>query len=423
MIKFLIASLIFLVPFSVQAENISLNFNSVPLPQFAQSAFKVMMKRDYVVSNELLALDKVVSVSVRTIDSAQLPKFIDDVLLSQGVRSVLRDGVYYLDINNEAGAASGGRVLQLSGNLSSNPVTVGNIDNLAVTKNEIPFSSTAEKPIEVFETDIFTPRNRDSDFIVLALNSVFVLKPASVAGSVVVISAPKDILNKALSVARSIDTAPHKVKVSATFVEVSTNESSGVGVSVIANLLGVKLGVKLGDASTRSLSLSGQNFQVVLDALASDGRFRQVSNPTALVDDYQKTNISFGDSVPTVSSNSVDKNGNALQQIVYQQSGVLLNVTPKVLGSGKINIVLDGQVSSFAVTTTGVTNSPTLSKRQVQTNLTLDDGEIIVIGGLNNNKSSANEMGFSFFPKSWSLKNGSQASTDLVLILSATVIN
>lgn len=426
LVKKLFVGLLVSLPFICGAEPVALNFNAIPLVQFAQSTYKIMMKRDFVLSSELLAMEKPISVSVRNISSEVLPKFVERILSSQGVSSVERDGIYYLSVASaEVGGRSGATPIQLSGQIRSGQGSFGESGSVgAVERDDYSSNSNSRSGDQGLddERNIYEPLNRKADFIALVLNAVFSSKPAVVSGGAVVISASKDRLQKVLTVAKGIDTAPHKVKVSATFVEVSTNASSGVGVSVIADLLGVKLGIKLGDTSSGSLTLKGNSFQAVLDAITSDGRFRQVSNPTALVDDYEKTNVSFGDSVPTVSSTTLDKNGNPIQQIVYQQSGVLLDVTPRVLSSGRINLTVDGQVSSFSATTTGVTSSPTLSKRQVQTALTMDDGEILIIGGLNNNKTVNNESGFSFLPKSWSLKNENSANTDLVLILSASVV-
>jgi hypothetical protein len=70
---------------------------------------------------------------------------------------------------------------------------------------------------------------------------------------------------------------------------------------------------------------------------------------------------------------------------------------------------------------TGVTGSPTLVKRQVKTQVTVGDGEVILIGGLNDQQSSRSSSALSFFP-SWSAKSSSSSSTDLVLVLSAKVV-
>lgn len=424
--------LLFCWSFCCQAESLALNFNSIPLVQFAEATYRVMLKRDYVITPELLALQKPISVSVRNITIDALPKFVEGVLSSQGVNSVERNGIFYLSVDLAQSENSGaGRALPLSGSIRSRSVSMDDPhgESFHESGSDLVAAGLGVHGVDRVlgsalddERRIFSPLNRKVDFVATVLNAVFSSKPAAIAGGVLVLSGSKDLIEKILEVARGVDMAPHKVKVSATFVEVSTTVSSGLGVSVIANLLGAKLGIKLGDASAGSLSLGGNSFQVVLDAIAADGRFRQVANPTALVDDYEKTNVSFGDSVPTIASTSLDKNGNPIQQITYQPSGVLLDVTPRVLGSGKINLTIDGQVSSFAATTSGVNSSPTLSKRQVQTSLTIDDSDILVIGGLNSNKAVNGASGFSFLPKSWSLKNESVANTDLVLILSASVV-
>ncbi len=427
--KRVIAALALCAPLLGHAEVMALNFNAVPLISFVQATYRTMLKRDYVLSPELLAMEKPISVSVRNISTDALPKFVERILYAQGIRSVERDGVYFLSVDSPMGGApSGGKAFSLSGPyvppvsvegapLSSRPV-------LDMLRGGLAGGRDLQSADAGFDDDrmVFLPQNRKSDFFVSVLNTVYSSKPAHAAANLVVLSGPKDRLQKMLELCKSLDFSAHKIKVSATFVEVSTSSADTFGVSVVGNVLGAEFGVKIGDPANGSLSLKGRNFQAVLDAIASDGRFKQVATPTAILDDYEKSNLSFGDSVPTISGSSFDKNGNAISQVVYHPSGVLLDVTPRVLGSGRINITVDGQVSSFSATTTGVTGSPTLSKRQVQTTVTVDDGEILIIGGMNNNRTTESRSGFSFLPKSWALQNGSTTSTDLVLVLTASVV-
>lgn len=418
-----------LLPFCAGAEELSINFSAVPLVQFAQSTYRAMLKRDFVISPDLMATEKPISVSVRSIKSEDLPDFVERVLTSQGVKSELRGGVYYLSLSGcDAGFCSprvGGTTIPLSGPSSAVHAQVGSSDGWLLSDGHpVAVGGAIRHDMEPadYEREVFRPRNRKSDFLASVINGVFVAKPAVSAAGVVVISAPKTQIEQILKLAGQLDESAHKVKLSATFVEVSSNESSGLGVSLIAQVLGAKLGIKLGDSSAGSLTISSGSFQAVIDALAADGRFKQVAAPTAVVDDYEKSNLSFGDSVPTIANTTLDRNGSPVQQVQYQQSGVLLNVQPAVLGNGKINVAVDGQVSSFSATTTGVSGSPTLSKRQVQTTVTLDDGELLMIGGLNNNKTVSSTSGFSFLPKSLAAKSQSSAATDLVLILSASVV-
>lgn len=391
--------------------DVALNFSAIPLVQFVQSTYRVMLKRDFVLSPELLATEKPISVSVRSIKAAELPHFIEGVLSSQGIKSELRNGIYFLSL---AGAgsdwSSGGTSLRLTGNVVS--------DHLP---SYMPPVQTAPADIDL-ERDVYRPRNRKPDFIAAVINAAFQTKPAFSSSDYVVLSGRPGELDKMRKLADQVDEPSRKVRISATFVEVSTTASNSLGVSVVADVLGAQLGVRLGDTSSGVLSLKSANFQAVIDALSNDGRFRQVAAPTAVMDNNEKGSLSFGDSVPTIASTTLDRNGNPIQQVQYQQSGVLLNVLPSVLGDGRINVVVDGQISSFSPTTSGVVASPTLSKRQVQTSVTVDDGELLLIGGLNNDRTAANRSGLSFLPKAWGLGGESKSSTDLVLVLSASVV-
>lgn len=130
---------------------------------------------------------------------------------------------------------------------------------------------------------------------------------------------------------------------------------------------------------------------------------------------YNTTQV-FSDSYPHAKDNA----GNPVQNVVYRPSGVIVDVVAKVLGSGKVKIAIGGQISSFKATSTGVSGSSTLIKRQVKTTITVSDGEVLLLGGLNDSQSSKTSSGFSFFPSSWAVTSNSSTQTELVLVLSAT---
>lgn len=50
-------------------------------------------------------------------------------------------------------------------------------------------------------------------------------------------------------------------------------------------------------------------------------------------------------------------------------------------------MIVDQQISDFASTRSGVNNSPTLTKRSLITTVSTRDGELIVLGGLTQDKS------------------------------------
>jgi len=191
---------------------------------------------------------------------------------------------------------------------------------------------------------------------------------------------------------------------------------------LLATVLGARLGVTLGAVNSGSaFSVKNSKFELVIDALKTDGRFKQVSNSRVVGDDYEKLVLTVGDETPTIASTGRDNAGNTVQNVVYRPSGVIVDVLPKVLGNGRIQLLVDGQISNFKSTATGVTASPTLVKRQVKTKVTVADGDVLLIGGLNDTQSSGTSSALSFFP-SWAARSSTSAHTDLVLILSAKVV-
>ncbi|MBW3498227.1 MULTISPECIES: type II secretion system protein GspD [Janthinobacterium] len=412
---------------------IAINLSSAPLVAFAQATYKNLLERDFVIAPDALALDRKISVSVRSLTPQQLPVFIEGVLADQGISSELRDGVYYLR------AAQSSRFAQAPVVSPPPEVTTQSVSSSAAALFA-PLNRL--KPDEGYfdggyasggagntsgrrrddESEVYAPAGRSADFLVQVVAAAFGPRSAVAAGNQIVLTGSVSELNKMRILLGALDQLPRMVDVSASWVEVTDNASSGRGISIMASVLGAKFGASLGSVNSASaISLRGTNFQLVIDALNTDGRFKQVSNSRIVGDDYQKMVLTVGDETPTIASTGKDNSGNSVQNIVYRPSGVIVDVLPKILGSGKINLAIDGQISSFKPTASGVTGSPTLIKRQVKTAVTVNDGEVLLIGGLNDAQTVDSSSGFSFLPSSWAARSGTKLHTDLVLILSAQV--
>lgn len=374
---------------------VSFDFQAVTLVSVLQMTYKNLLHRDYVISPAVLVLDKRVSMSVKALPLDSVGLFVDGILAGEGIGiRKHEDGVYYVSVLER----------------ESLPVAAGGAGSdgaaVAVVKeNEL--------------VKLYRPDNRTVDFMVTVINAAFGGAIARPAGSLVALSAAKDRMVSVLQLARAVDELPRSVEVSASFVEVTTSSTQSSGLSLAARVLGVRFGASVGSGAGGAFSISTGSFQLVLDALAADGRFRQVSNSRVVGDESERVNLSVGDETPTLQSSGRDNLGNALQSIVYRSSGVILDVLPKVLGGGRLSLVVDGQVSSFKATTTGVTGSPTLSKRQVKTAVTVGDGEVLLIGGLDESSAALDTSGFSFLPVAWRGSSGSQRRSELILVLSA----
>lgn len=421
MIRSFLALVAFTWSLSAAAQPVSFSFSAVPLMDFAQATYRNLLGRDFVIASDLVGMGKRVTVSVKAIDPDQVPVFIENVLRAHGVSSVSRGGVYFLELagTDTARPVDLAQLVRPSSFASSPSLPVA---APGASVDPAP-QSMAAQPVD--DVEVVVVRNRPASFMVEALNAAFASSVARpVGGSRVAIAAQPDRLKVIRKLVDQLDVAAPVIEVSASFVEVTRSGSNARGLSLIADAVGSRLdgvGVSLLPGDGR-LSIRAGRYDLVLDALASDGRFKQVSNSRLVGDDAQQLSLSVGDETPTISSSSRDQSGNAIQNVVYRQSGVILDVTPRVLGSGRVALSVDGQVSSFQATTNGVTGSPTLVKRQVKTSVSVDDGQVLVIGGLDDSKSSGVEAGFSFLPDSWRNKSGNDSKTDLVLILSARVL-
>lgn len=132
----------------------------------------------------------------------------------------------------------------------------------------------------------------------------------------------------------------------------------------------------------------------IFNLLKTDSRFTVVSAPRLRVKNNASASFSVGSDVPVLGSVTVNNNVTT-QSVEYRSSGVLFNVTPS-LKSRTMDLKIEQQLSNFVTTETGVNNSPTLIKRDVTTEVSLADGDIILLGGLAEQKDSTARSGWSF---------------------------
>lgn len=404
-----------LLPLSAAAAPVSFNFNGVSLKDFTQTTLSSLLHVDYVISPEVLAIDRKITMNVAAVEENKVGDFVEGILKQQGVSIDIRDGVYYLVPSR-----------MLSPGLNVDDVQRTDVQPKALVSSvpldEIPKDNGVGRRFKDDESELYSPQNRPSDFLVGVVVAAFGSRSAVAVGSDILLTGSKADIEKMRKVLDSVDSLPKLVDVSASWIEVTDNNSDGRGISFMANFLGAKLGASLGSVNSGSaVSIKSSRFELVIDALKSDTRFKQVSNSRLVGDDYEKIMLTVGDETPTISATGRDNAGNPVQNIVYRPSGVIVDVLPKVLGNGRIKLTVDGQISNFKSTSTGVTSSPTLVKRQVKTQVTVVDGEVLLIGGLNDRQSSNTSSALSFLP-SWASKSNTKAETDLVLVLSAKVV-
>ncbi|PLY44078.1 type II secretory pathway protein [Janthinobacterium sp. ROICE36] len=221
-----------------------------------------------------------------------------------------------------------------------------------------------------------------------------------------------------------VDLSAGQVMVKAVVYEVTTGQSEVSAFSLALSVLGGRLGVSInkGSEAENAIRVSTGSIDAVLSAFRGDSRFKAVSTPSLRVVSGHRAQLQVGQEVPTLGSVSYAQGSSApIQSVEYRSSGVIFGLIPTVR-DGVVQLVVDQQISDFSRTETGVNNSPTLTKRGLSTTVNMADGELIVLGGLAQDKATASDSGQSFLPKFMRSRAGSNSRTEVILMLQVTKI-
>lgn len=213
-----------------------------------------------------------------------------------------------------------------------------------------------------------------------------------------------------------LDVATGEVMIKGYLYEVGKNKTDGSALNMVLSLLKGRLSLSVaGDLLGNAVKIKTGSLDFVASALSADSRFKIVTSPFTRVRSGATAKLQVGQDVPVLGTIVTNGNGQAQQSIEYKQSGVIIEVTPRVR-DGATDLDLMQTVSDFVQTETGLSGTPTLNKREIRTSLTVEDGEVLVIGGLNQSKTEGVKNGWSWLPFSLS-KTHSDRSSELVLIL------
>jgi general secretion pathway protein D len=145
---------------------------------------------------------------------------------------------------------------------------------------------------------------------------------------------------------------------------------------------------KDGSLVWRALSSSGQ-VKAVVNLFAKDSRVSILSTPRLMVKSGESASIDVGTEVPIVTSQATAADlpiaggtSSILQSIQYRKTGVLLDIEAVVHSGQRVDLKLTQEVSEATPTDTSDISSPSIFSRKLQTSLSLQDGESMLLGGL-----------------------------------------
>ncbi|WP_026136504.1 type II secretion system secretin GspD [Pseudomonas sp. CBZ-4] len=238
---------------------------------------------------------------------------------------------------------------------------------------------------------------------------------ADATTNTLLISAPDPLYRNLREVIDMLDQRRAQVVIESLIVEVGEDDATEFGVQWQAGNLGGKGGfggVNLGGSGVNSTPTSKTSIDVlpkglniglvngtvdipgigkVLDlkvlarALKSKGGTNVLSTPNLLTLDNEAASIFVGQTIPFVTGSYVTGGGgtsnNPFQTVQREEVGLKLNVRPQISEGGTVKLDIYQEVSSVD-TRASVDAGTVTNKRAIDTSILLDDGQIMVLGGL-----------------------------------------
>jgi general secretion pathway protein D len=203
------------------------------------------------------------------------------------------------------------------------------------------------------------------------------------------------------SAIKRLDNPPLQVQIETRILEVNLTGDLDLGVqwylgrlagnstnADVANVSGSQGALGAGGVGLRDASMFysfvSNNLQVALRALETNGRTQILSAPSLVVMNNQQAQIQVGDNIP-ISQTTVNT-GNSdtiLSSVEYVQTGVILDVVPRINPGGLVYMDIRQQVSDADTQSITETQAnPRISTRSVSTQIAVQSGQTVLLGGL-----------------------------------------
>lgn len=251
-----------------------------------------------------------------------------------------------------------------------------------------------------------------------------------------------------MKILRQLDIAPRQVLLEAKIYEVSLTGAFANGIAAFLQKRGTNSLGAPGNASrdyAASLvggavnltagALVGQSRELLafLSTQETESRARVISAPSVIATDSIPANINVGTEVPTLASQAVtgvQSGGSSLfaNTIQNRQTGVTLAITARVNPSGIVTLQINQEVSAPQAPAAGSINSPSFSKRSISTQVTVEDGDTIAIGGIINESNTSSSAGIPVLHRlpiigyAFGSKSISRERTELIIFMTPRVI-
>ena len=237
-----------------------------------------------------------------------------------------------------------------------------------------------------------------------------------------------------------LDRTPGQVLIEASILEVSLSDQFNAGVDwsvmndggrLTTSNINSAAGTVAQGIPGFSVTFLQKDIQAAVSALSAKTTVEVVSAPKIVALDNHQAKLSVGDDVPitTQAEQSTSSAGApVLNSVSYRSTGVILTVTPRIGGDGRVTLEISQEVSSVAQTTSSNINSPTIQERKVSTTLVIGNGGVVALGGMISSNRNITDSGIPLLQSiPWAgnlfkTHTKSLQKTELIVLISAKII-
>ncbi len=219
---------------------------------------------------------------------------------------------------------------------------------------------------------------------------------------------------------RELDRVPRQVLINVKIYEVVLDDELSMGVSAFLQERGnpvvsgpstttgsygsggaVAAGLNL---ATQALVGNTRELVAFLNAAETRRRSRVLSAPSVIASDNVAARIQVGSQIPILTSQGVVPGGTGgsslfSNTIQNRNTGVILNVTPRINAGGWVTLEVEQEVSSPGPPPAGGIQSPSINIRSVNTQVTVKNAQTIAIGGIISETNGRSRNGVPFLSR------------------------
>jgi general secretion pathway protein D len=292
---------------------------------------------------------------------------------------------------------------------------------------------------------------------------------ADTQNNALVITAPPKVMRTILDIVLSLDRRRPEVLVQAIIAEVNVTKTDDLGINWAAyspngkvpaggfvssvggtNIVDLIAAAKSGPSAlggaasiltgttigVGTITAGGTSFGAMIRALRSNGDTNIVSTPSAVTMDNQAATLKVVQEVPFVTGQYSSQAGitsgtvTPFQTVQQQEVGIVLKVTPTISAEGNA-VMLKLSVEDSSVlngASTSLTGDPTTEKRSISTNVLLENGGVVVLGGLISNEQDRTHESVPFLGSIpligllFKTRNDSASRDNLMIFIKPTIM-